>query len=45
MGMAVGDITDHSVGHAVSLCAGPTIRMALTDASAVTKVDYIAFGW
>ena len=44
-GMAVGDITDHCVGHAVSICQGPTIQMALTDASGATKIDYIALGW
>lgn len=44
-GMAVGDITDHMVGHAASLCEGPTIQMTLTDGSAATKIDYIAFGW
>lgn len=44
-GIAVGDITDQMIGRAVSLCAGPTIQMALTDGSGATKIDYIAFGW
>ena len=44
-GMATGDITDHVIGHAVSICEGPTIKMALTDSTGVATVNYIAFGW
>lgn len=44
-GIGTGDITDHMVGHAVSLCEGPTIRMSFTDSTGAGTVDYIAFGW
>lgn len=44
-GIAVGDLTNPMIGRAVSLCEGPTIRMAFTDNTGAASIDYIAFGW
>ena len=44
-GFGSGDLTDHMIGHAVSLCEGPTIRMAFTDSTGSAKISYVAFGF
>jgi len=44
-GLAVGDLTDGMSGRAVSLCEGPTIRMAFNDSTGSAIVSYVAFGW
>ena len=44
-GVAVGDLTNHMPGRAVSICEGPTIQMAFTDSTGCTRINYIAFGW
>ncbi|MCK5017672.1 MAG: hypothetical protein KAS32_11465 [Candidatus Peribacteraceae bacterium] len=44
-GLAVGDLTDPMAGRAVSICEGPTIRMAFNDSTGSGSIAYIAFGW